>query len=150
MSLEIRPIGEVISYQATSRTEFVVGMGVVKSKTSKNESITFTIIQFIPVDAEDTCYVTSLVPKNVVYFYGTVTRWIRQHSHSRKISLDPINRTKVYNVGSRVKVEGAAELHNNIIYCELQHVTFVILKNTAPTTPTLQSLLRGPLLSEAL
>jgi len=70
MSLEIRSIGEVISYQATSRTEFVVGMGVVKSKTSKNESITFTIIQFIPVDAEDTCYVTSLVPKNVVYSTG--------------------------------------------------------------------------------
>ncbi|CAG8662447.1 831_t:CDS:1, partial [Paraglomus brasilianum] len=31
-----------------------------------------------------------------------------------------------YNVGSRVKIEGA----NNFIYCELQHVTFVIPKNT--------------------
>ena len=47
-------------------------------------------------------------------------------SHSRKIFLDPLNRTKVYNVGSRVKIEGA----NNMIYCELQHVTFVIPKNT--------------------
>jgi len=73
MSLEIRSIGEVISYQATPRTEFVVGMGVVQSKTSENENITFNIIQFIPVDAEDPCYVTSLAPKDVVYFYGTVT-----------------------------------------------------------------------------
>jgi len=96
MSLEIRSIGEVISYQATPRTEFVVGMGIVKSKTSENESITFNIIQFTPVDVEDPCYVTSMTPKDVIYFYGMVTKVDSSTqeinvtcSHSRKISLDP-------------------------------------------------------------
>ncbi|CAG8474976.1 7241_t:CDS:2 [Paraglomus brasilianum] len=76
MSLEIRSIGEVISYQATPRTEFVVGMGVVKSKTSENESITFNIIQFIPVDAEDPCYVTSKIsldPSSIPHDFTYVT-----------------------------------------------------------------------------
>jgi len=199
MSLEIRSIGEVISYQATQRTEFMVGMGIIKSKTSENENITFHIIQFIPIDVEDPCYVTPMAPKDVVYFYGTVTKVDSSTqtinitcSHSRKISLDPsfipydftyvtaigtisskpniteetisfdinlsqyvktnsggeyqpftvtafhstkikhlINRTKVYNVGSRVKIEGTVELYNNIIFCELQHSTFVVPKNTS-------------------
>ena len=71
MSLEIRSIGEVISYQATPRTEFVVGMKSITSETSEIESIMFNIVQFIPVDVEDPCYVTSMAPKDVVYFYGT-------------------------------------------------------------------------------
>lgn len=41
MSLEIRSIGEVISYQTTPRIEFVVGIGIVKSKTNEDENITF-------------------------------------------------------------------------------------------------------------
>src|SRR5690348_16228670 len=48
--------------------------------------------------------------------------------HSTKIK-HLLNRTKIYNVGSRVKIEGAVELYNNIIYCELQHATFVVPKN---------------------
>ena len=96
MSLEIRSIGEVISYQATQLTEFMVGMGIIKLKTSENENITFYIIQFIPVNVEDPCYVTPMAPKDVVYFHGTVTKVDSSTqtinitcSHSRKISLDP-------------------------------------------------------------
>ena len=204
MSLEIRSIGEVISYQATQRTEFIVGMGVIKSKTSENESITFNITQFIPIDVEDPCYVISLAPEDVVYFYGIVTKVDSSTqtinvtcSHSRKILLAPssipqdftyvtavgtvvskpniteetvsfdislsqyiktntggtyqpftvttfhstkikhlFSRTKIYNVGSRIKIEGAVELYNNIIYCELQHATFVIPKSASNNTNT--------------
>ena len=45
-----------------------------------------------------------------------------------------LNRTKVYNSGTRIKVEGAVELYNDTIYCELKNSTFVIPKNTTPTT----------------
>jgi hypothetical protein len=202
MSLEIRSIGEVISYQSIPRTEFVVGIGIVESKTNENENITFNIVQFFPVDVETPCYVTSLAPKDVIYFYGTVTNVDSSTqtinvtcSHSRKISLDPsslphdftyvtavgtiagkpnitettvsfdvslsqfvktntggayqpftitvfhstknkhlLNRTKVYNIGSRIKIEGAVELYKNTIYCELQHSTFVIPKSSTTTT----------------
>jgi len=48
--------------------------------------------------------------------------------HSTKIK-HLLNRTKVYNNGFRIKIEGAVELYNNTIYCELQHSTFVIPKN---------------------
>src|SRR4051812_19276496 len=64
------------------------------SKLTYN-SITFNIIQFAPVDVEDPCYVTSMTPKDVVYFYGTVTKVgsLAQVinvtcSHFRIISLD--------------------------------------------------------------
>ena len=204
MSLEIRSIGEVISYQTTPRTEFVVGIGIVKSKTNEDENITFNITQFVPIDAEAPCYVVSLAPKDIIYFHGTVTNVDSSTqtmnvtcSHSRKIFLNPssiphdftyvtaigtisgkpnitettvsfdvslsqyvktntggtyqpftvtafhstkikhlLNRTKVYNTGSRIKIEGAVELYNNTIYCELQHSTFVIPKNNTATNDT--------------
>jgi len=96
MSLEIRSIREVISYQTTPRTEFVVGMGIVKSKTNEDENITFNITQFVPIDAEAPCYVVPLAPKDIIYFHGTVTNIDSPTktmnvtcSHSRKISLNP-------------------------------------------------------------
>jgi len=96
MSLEIWSIGEVISYQTTPRTEFVVGMGIVKSKTNEDENITFNITQFVPIDAEAPCYVVPLAPKDIIYFHGTVTNIDSPTktmnvtcSHSRKISLNP-------------------------------------------------------------
>lgn len=202
MSLEIRSIGEVISYQSTPRSEFVVGTGIIKSKTNENENITFEILQFIPVDVEVPCHCVPISPKDVIYFYGTVTNVnsstqtisITCH-HTQKILLDPsaiphdfthvtavgtvtgapnitettasfdvslsqyiktntggvyqpftvtafhsikntrlLNRTKVYNSGTRIKIEGAVELYNDIIYCEVQNSTFVIPKNTSPVT----------------
>src|SRR5437899_1323173 len=73
MSLEIRSIGQVISYQSTPRSEFVVRMGVVKSKVNEDETITFNILQFVPVDVEVPYHVTPLSPKDIVYLHGSVT-----------------------------------------------------------------------------
>ncbi|CAG8547441.1 3600_t:CDS:1, partial [Paraglomus brasilianum] len=42
----------------------------------------------------------------------------------------PIKSDEGYNTGSRIKIEGA------IIYCELQHSTFVIPKNNTTTNDT--------------
>ena len=96
MSLEIRSIGEVVSYQATPRSAFVVGTGVVKSKTNEDENITFNILQFIPVDVETPSHCVPISPNDVIYFYGTVTNVnsstrtisVTCH-HTQKILLDP-------------------------------------------------------------
>ncbi|CAG8496586.1 8129_t:CDS:2 [Paraglomus brasilianum] len=127
MSLEIRSIGEVFSYQATPRTEFVVGMGVVKSKTSEN--ILHSTLSNL----------SRLMPKIHVM---SLCWFLQMLSNSTGLS-------QVYNVGSRIKVEGAAELHNNVIYCELQHATFVILKNTTSNDTNIAVSSPLPLLSEA-
>ena len=55
--------------------------------------------------------------------------------HSTKIK-HLLNRTKVYNNGFRIKIEGAVELYNNTIYCELQHSTSVIPKNNTANNDT--------------
>src|SRR5438128_1282916 len=95
MSLEIRSIGEVVSYQATPRTEFVVGTGIVKCILNDEQTITFNIVQFLPIDAETPCHVTPLSSKDVVYFHGSVTNVDSSTQtinitccHSRKILMD--------------------------------------------------------------
>ena len=92
MSLEICSIREVISYQVTPRTGFVVGTGIVKSKANENESITFNILQFIPVDIEisNHCVPLLLSPRDVINFYGSVTTVdLSIHEKNFLRSIDP-------------------------------------------------------------
>ena len=208
MSLEIRSIGQVISYQSTPRSEFVVGMGVVKSKVNEDETITFNILQFIPVDVEVPWHVTPLSPNDVVYLHGSVTHVDSSAQtinitcyHTKKTSSLPhdftyvtavrtitdkpiitdttasfdvslsqyvktntgstyqpftvtafhstknkhlLNRTAIYNSGSRIKIEGAVELYNEHIYCELQNSSFVIPKNSTPSNDNITTVSPSP------
>jgi len=49
------------------------------------------------------------------------------HSPQNKYVL---SHTKVYHPGSRIKIDGALELYDNSLYCDLHNSTFVVPKST--------------------
>ena len=55
-----------------------------------------------------------------------------------------LNRTAIYNSGSRIKIEGAVELYNEHIYCELQNSSFVIPKNSTPSNDNITTVSPSP------
>jgi len=100
---------------------YVTAVGTIASKPNITEttvSFDVSLSQYVKTSTGGTYQ-----PFTVTAFHSTKSKHL-------------LNRTKVYNVGSRVKIEGAVELYNNIIYCELQHATFVIPKNTTTSNDT--------------
>ncbi|CAG8660119.1 10402_t:CDS:2, partial [Paraglomus brasilianum] len=105
---------KVEGYYTPTSACYTFTIGTIASKPNITEttvSFDVSLSQYVKTNTESPCQ-----PFTVTAFHSTKIKHL-------------LNRTKVHNVGSRVKIEDAVELHNNII-CELQHATFVIPKNT--------------------